>query len=525
MKIPSLKEYTEKEFLEKIILPLIKEYAEICWFADDKVAITQEVGGAIQASSWTSILSQIKDNSGQGLIKIKTGKYIELERMLSSIIFFHLFYDGSEQAYQKFVSVQKNDQRLAKEILSFESFKKIHALARKVACNEACYQSVVSMLIWSDLGKTPKALSKAQSILKSIPPDHDDFIESVLSQEAELVSQVIPGFKQLASEIQILIKHVASAMKVHLGHVLHLEGGEGMFNKFNLAVKQGKVTPKVFDFAFLIQLCDVSASSAQLNNEGSLTLTENTYQGYQLVAQTLKVIQSQGTSSDALQFYLKARGEFLNINPNTPFNRVLIRIAAMLRIYSKEDAQILLKLGEGLAENAKNRLVEQFGIEAGKEQGINAWKRNPTYVPAVFINLARFNDKDEAQDLKIQRAVEGVVCVAEILQKYGQVMENRNAEHPLSLNALAGLANKQPKLFMIKTFNANHFTFNRFSVELVVAPEKTMEANPKIEKEGGQNTMIFTSAMGENGDKGSKNDDMAKEVSKENKESKKNASI
>src|SRR5204862_450289 len=141
-------------------------------------------------------------------------------------------------------------------------------------------------------------------------------------------------------------------------------------------------------------------------------------------AQTLKVIQSMGTSRDALQFYLKARGELLNINPNIPFNRVLIRIAAMLRIYSKEDAKILFKLGEGLPENAKNRLVEQFGIEAGKEQGINAWRRNPTYVPAVFINLARFNDKDEAQDLKIQRALEGVVCVAEILEKYGQVKEN-----------------------------------------------------------------------------------------------------
>lgn len=227
-----------------------------------------------QKSSWThALISEGKISESNA-----KGKYIELERMLSSLVFLNLFYVGGDSAYSKLISVQNE-----KEKLSRDSFDSIHHLTKRVIKNDATFKAVEAMLVYSDLGKTPKAREKTKDLnINCI--DHDDWIEAVLSQENPSdISKVIPSFFELPKENKMLLQKVAGAMKVHLGHVLHLEGGEKMFDKFKAAVSTGDIDKDILEFAFLIQLCDVAASAGQVTNEGSLALTEDAYQGYAIV--------------------------------------------------------------------------------------------------------------------------------------------------------------------------------------------------------------------------------------------------
>ncbi len=286
MPIPELKSYSEDEIFNQIILPLTKEYPEIRWFADPQVSITQEVPGKAEISGWTQQLAKHKDDAGDPYITMQNGaKYIELERTLSSIVFFHLFYDGSQKAYEKFTSVyEKGSEALQKLIqvnkdqaLSFESFQEIHKLARKIAKDSAGYQTVVAMLIYSDIGKTPRARNLAKEKLQFKRTNHDDFIEELLSKMPQEITSVLKSYGALQAGQQTVMSHVASAMRIHLGHVLHIEGGHKMFHQFSEACKRGKVSKDVFDLAFLIQYCDVAAAAAQVQCNGLLSLTERIF--------------------------------------------------------------------------------------------------------------------------------------------------------------------------------------------------------------------------------------------------------
>jgi len=461
--LSKLEEYSESEILEKIILPLIRNHQEILWFADKDVAATQEAPGQSFRPGWTQALV---NNKLINPISSNSGKYIELERMLSSIVFFHLFYEGTPKAYETFVSKQKKEEQLSKD-----AFDELHRLARRVAADEKSYYAVVLMLIVSDLGKTPIVMEAARTRHLS-QPDHDDFIENLLSQPKETITAIIPSFAKVPEETQSLITKVASAMKVHLGHVLHLEGGQSLFFKFEEAVKVGKISKEVLDFAFLIQMCDVAAAAAQVNKEGSLSLINNTYLGYRLVGETLKSIQSGKTKKEALQNYLQERGKLVGISAEPPFKRVIIRLCCMLRLYSKEEADDLLTVAAKLSEESVALLTEQLGVE-DKECGINCWERNPTYVPAVLLNLAKFQDQTEPRLNKMQRALNGALCVAKLCHQYAKVPTNVASETPLNFNALAGLANANPSLFNPESFKPELFTFENSNVTLKKASEES----------------------------------------------------
>lgn len=475
--IPKLQDYSNEEIYQKIIFPLCRSFPEIAWFADDRVAVTQEAAGQTQKAGWTERLTSTESSFKKG-----KGKYIELERMLSSIVFFNLFLckasDGVkegdeyqkvlEKSYQKFVSVQRNGEKL-----SFQGFLGLHTLARKVVRNKELYEAVVLMLVMSDLGKTPEAKKRALEVnlLKS---DHDDFIEGLLSfpentrerkTKLETIIQIFPSFQNVPETTQALLQKVASAMKIHLGHVYHIEGGQQMFAKFEGAVSKGVVTSAILDFAFLIQLSDVAASVAHIDCNGSLALNENTYQGYCLVGESLRKIQQGGSSKDALLFYLKSRGRLLGLSADTPMQRVLIRLASWLRFFSPEEGILLQKGLERLSDKQKNLLVEQFGIEE-PQVGMNAWARNPTYVPAVLVNLLQLQKTDEPKQVKVERALEGACCIAIVLQRYAEVPEHRHSLNPLSFNGYAGIAGKTPKFLSLKHFNPNFISFEGDNVNL-----------------------------------------------------------
>lgn len=439
-----LNTFSEQEIFEKIIIRVFKHYPEAEWLAADKVAITRESPSGNPGPGWTSRLIEhqliIAPTSGNNEIN----KYVELERMLSSIVFFHLFYDGSDSAYNQIVSVQKENEKLSKE-----NFKKIHQLIRSVIKNEESYNSVVAMLVYSDLGKAPQARIKVEFQHKDFNKkyaDHDDFIDAILNLPPDIIPHIIPSYFSLPKNTKGIISNVASAMKIHLGHVLHIEGGEKMFHKFKEAVDLKKVTSDILDFAFVIQIADVAASTGQVTNKGSLAFTDATCRGYLLVRETLGEIIQGNEPKDALTHYLHKRCQWLNLSTECEEQIILTRLGCMLRYYHPTDGQQLLEYAKKLSSSDWELLKKQFALD----DGFNIWKRNPTYLPAVLLNVIKAGGNP----------IEAAVCVSQLFVQYEEIGLSLSSENPLCLNTLAGMVSREPQLLTLGKFNVLQFTFN-----------------------------------------------------------------
>lgn len=439
-----LTEYSDQEIFNKIIIPLFEKYSEARWLADDNVAITRESPSGDKGPGWTTWLIENK------LLTVPTPacdqviKYIELERMLSSVVFFHLFFDGSKLAYSKLTAIQKGYERLSEE-----NYQIIHQLMRKVAHNETSFNAMVAMLVYSDLGKAPQARLKATKIDQDFNinfADHDDFIDAVLNLPAPTVPHIIPSYFTLSNETKIFISNISSTMKIHLGHVLHVEGGIKMFQKFMAAVNSKRVSSEVLNFAFAIQIADVAASAGHVTNQGSLSFTDATCRGYLLVKTQLDKIKEGREPDIVLKEYLQERASWINLTIQSEQEIILSRLACMLRNYHVDDGRQLLKYSENLSTTEWGLLTKQFALDAG----FNNWERNPTYIPAVLLNLVKLGGNP----------VEAAVCLAHLLEKYEKTGLSISSLNPLCFNNLAGLALSEPQLFTPAKFDSSLFDFD-----------------------------------------------------------------
>lgn len=460
--------YTIERLYTKIIKPMFNIYPEFAYFADKGVAITHEMPGHTQKSqiSLTQLLirdnlikdTSVKDDSDEDNLRSETAskvKYIELERTGFSLIALDLFIQGNVKAYSTFIAAQPQGQQLSED-----NFNQISQLAKEII-NKYGRNVVNAMLIYSDLGKT--SLKN-----KAIPfginnTDHDNWLESVLMLTPEQISQIIPSYAQLNENEQKLLSEVAQLMKVHLGHVLHIEGGSKMFENFEKSIKESKheIPEILLKFAQLIQLCDVAASAAHVNNQGCVALQNEVYDnGYKLAFHVLEKMRKDKLSAkEALQFYTTERGNLLGITNtnNTPDELVMVRLACMLRFYNEPRGTLVKNIYNELSSDHKQILIEQFGLETG----INQFKYTPTYVPAVLVNLYNAirrnpNRNDYAATVA---AIRGAVCLAKITQKFAA--QGKSSDNPLCFNLLSKLSTSNPAIFMPDDFDATKFEINQ----------------------------------------------------------------
>lgn len=91
--------------------------------------------------------------------------------------------------------------------------------------------------------------------------------------------------------------------------------------------------------------------------------------------------------------------------------------------------------------------------------GINVWRRNSTYIPAVLVNL--FNKGLPEKPLVL--ALQGVICIAKILSHYASESVRMESDTPLCFNGLAGLASFNLEYFDGSTFTVDHVGYDERS--------------------------------------------------------------
>lgn len=432
--------YTQEQLFTKIVLPVFKLYPEIAFLANNKTAATSEgTASNNDFNSWTyfSIKEVLLEDTFQ--------KHIELERTLHSLVCFNLIVDGSKSAYNYWTQQQK----LA--VLTVGSFETLHDLAIHSVNTPELFKVIEASLVYSDLGKSQeiKNLGVKEGI---IIDDHDDFMEAFYSSNPTIRKKIIPSFESLPQNIKQHIVELNISVPIHWGYFLQLECGQHMFAKL---LHDNKITAELLKQNFLINICDIAGALAHVTPLGSLTFNENVWGAFQMVLETIEQFLTHRDPAKAYLDLIHKKANYLGYQLDDDEDgklAILTRIGFFLRLYTREDGVLLKEYSDITYSIEEYSLIKEcFGINSG----INTWEHQPTYMPAVLLNL--FNSASEISD-KYKRALNGFVVLAKIIDEY-QKTEYNNSESPLCFNKLAAQAKFSPELF-VKTFEISQINWD-----------------------------------------------------------------
>lgn len=333
------------------------------------------------------------------------------------------------QAYEAFVKEQRGQDKLSKD--AFDALhRQLLDLARDLNLSFDRLQIVMeTALILGDMGKAEKARQVFSSITA---PDHDDFEKEaleILKKQPELC----PSFERLHFEEREII--IRATGLIHFGHVYHLEGGPEIFS----TLKGAKISPPILDFALFVQRCDVAGALAHRNPHHSITFTQITYEMYEAVGKACRILFEEGkTEIDAYKSFLSQRGEKMGLSADIPMGQVLIRVAAMLRLFSSEEGKILQEAFSQLSSEEVKLVLKEFSAQKGI--------LTPTYIPAVLLNLMNNEMLGAMWEERLKKAVTiGLPLIARALEKFKAEKGNQIRA---CFNSLAGQAKGKEALFL-----------------------------------------------------------------------------
>jgi len=391
------------------VLSLTEKYPEILWLADANVRKTEEG----QAAG----LSHSEQFFGK--------KFIEFDRTVMTLHCLHLILDGSDEAYELFSQAQPEEERISRNsfISLYLEGQAILKSGWKGLSETELLQALETALVLGDIGKSEKA-RELFGPLGIKAPDHDDFNGQVMRTAPDLC----PSFACLPQASKELL--IKTANLAHFGHIFHLEGGPSRFTKLKES-ELAYTDPFVLVFELFVQKCDVAGALGHVNRLSSLAYREKTHQGYQSVQRAIFTFtDTSKTEKDAYDVHLSQIAEWLELDPNDKIDRVLARIGAMLRLYTKEKGTILK---EAMAQ-LDNEQSEKIALQLNGE-----FLRTPTYVPAFLLNLSQSTSLTEAITI-------GLPFVAHVFEQHRASIEQGlfDPTIPLNFNTMAGIAKTAP---------------------------------------------------------------------------------
>ncbi len=411
-----------KKWVEKCV----EQHPEVLWLADAEVRKTEEG----QATLHRTYSEQLFGH-----------KYVEFDRTMMTLYCLKLILDGSENAYQIFTAAQPADTKLTKE-----SFEFLHARGERLLKSQwggmsasQIAQAMETALVLGDIGKSEIAreLFKSHGVTA---PDHDDFYGEALPV-MELNPSLCPSFDRLPAPAQKLLIKIANL--AHYGHVTHLEGGTAMFSK----LKQSAIASEdltALEFDLFVHTCDVAGALGHVNNQSSLVYTELAHKAMQAMADAVCILRDPTKDEwDAYNAYLEKRAAWLELSSNDRADRVLVRIGAMLRLFTPEEGAILKKGMQQLDDGMKQKIISQLDVQKNDKES-----RTPTYIPAVLVNLFNNPQLGKSKEERLINTLNlGLPFISRVLEEQKVRLTKKEADPniPLNFNKIAGFAKNAPE--------------------------------------------------------------------------------
>ena len=462
---------------EKFIALIESEFSrEIKYYAASDVAVTAHAVGGPDAENWTQELFERKIITSLPL-KEKGDRFIEVERTLTALYCFYLQTVDLNEAYNAFIKAQKNNPEINQaEILQRETFNIFYQNINHLIDDKDKADILMRLIIYSDLGKSPqfkravKQLAEKENIVIDLSLDPDDLIsEMFIKFDDTQLESILPSFSQISQKSRTILRAIYPIMQACFGHIYFLERGERTFQIIAKALSKLSIEERTeaLNLVYLAQFYDGLGAQGQRKIRGSLTCTENFYQGYHFIYEALMKLNLKLNEtlnvSDAATFafndYLNKRAKLLGFEfPISPEQQFLTRMGCTLRGFTIEFGQILLEEFQQLESWQKQLLITQLSFD---KQGLEGWTK-AHYIATIPQNVSRaLFANNRARDAIVQ-ALRAEVCFAMLIEKMTKefpsfVMEK---DRVISFGEIAFLASKSLKDFEPNTFDANDYTLD-----------------------------------------------------------------
>jgi hypothetical protein len=171
---------------------------------------------------------------------------------------------------------------------------------------------------------------------------------------------------------------------------------EGLSAQFNFAqLVQAESVPAnlsglkglsrmALDLFNLHALFDMAGAAGHVKYNGSIVLTEATYQDVFMCIKSMEIIAEPRCASPAQVYdtYLHERGKTLGLDVHKPTQRALLRICCNLRYHTKEQAQAVIDAYEKIPKDTWAILRKELCV-TGADDG---WAILLYYAPALLLN-------------------------------------------------------------------------------------------------------------------------------------------
>jgi hypothetical protein len=414
---------------------------EIKFYTHPNMRNTPQDAGAKEPENWTADLLAL--HMLDALPTKGADRFDELERTLTALYNVLLLEIDPAEAYPYFHYAQERMiEGVKKDIadaITFENFQKIHALRNNIINgNEDDLTLLMYFIIYSDFGKSPMIREMLEpfkdKVNVKLPPD--DLIAGVLTQLTnEEIETVLPSFGLLSASNKERLKLFYPLMKPCFGHILFFERGQKTFDLIaDELVRIPAVDSQIaINMLFLAQFGDGLGAQGQARITGSANCTNNFYQRYQLMHDTLismtRDLKSDSSEvartavSNAFQATLKQRATWLGFADDWDTlsaadirqRQVLVRVGCMIGCpHDGESADLLVEYFKNVLTFAQQKvLVEQLSFDM--QTGLEAWTR-VDYIATAPLNLAQDDIRAAKLVAAIGNGMRGSVCLAMLLE-------------------------------------------------------------------------------------------------------------
>lgn len=319
---------------------------------------------------------------------------VELIRVLTRLYCLHLLRINTQQSYRDFVKSQTSSLPDTR-ILKYVSFKKIANYISKLP--EIEYQAFRIATITYSLTKTDFAYNRAKIYLPNakIPEDSSDFLNFTI-KKAPVIYPLYHNFIVSHPNTRALF-NAAFSSDMHLRHMLHVEGGIGMFKNLREKLQYRKLNPEKINFWFYFWLINIAGFYGHIDHNGSLMLDNDNFQALMNLKYHLDQMMFK-PNYNPLKHYLYYRAKKLNLdsrNLNPKLILVMSHIGSNLRLFTSAKGIELLYAFNSINKIERQTISDEIYILLN-----NYDEKTPSYLPAFLMNCYLYSGKDLDQTVK-----------------------------------------------------------------------------------------------------------------------------
>jgi len=259
---------------------------------------------------------------------------------------------SSHLGYKEVVHSQPKDKRVG-----WQSFQDIQSQIRKLlgAHSKLSSQEVRDVvelaIVLNEIGYSETARNKAW-VYEIVADQNRDFIEKVIETHPE----IFPTYAKFNATQQNLIKELLTF--VRFDEVVELRGAYQVFEK----VKKKKTineNAEFLDLAIFFYSCQLAGSAGNETYCNSPVFTRFALKNIHFLRKSFLLLKER-SAEDAFQYYIGQRADWLGFDPGSSLNRLLIKVGAMMNLYTPSEGKALKEAFLKLKPEEITLLITQF---------------------------------------------------------------------------------------------------------------------------------------------------------------------